>query len=202
MRHAGVLAAGLALLASAAQAAERHHRPGDAHGAQAIALTQAASSPQQPPRAFRWQPFQSRDGGFSVQFPGKPEVSRRTIRTDAGDVISVRHTAGDGAHATYDVTINDYPRDSVGRLTPGRMIDAARDGLVFQSKGRLVSQKAAAVGKVQGRDHEIEGADGMRYHVRLLAVGSRVYQITAMAQPPAQPETQRFFDSFRLTGIR
>lgn len=187
------------LLAAASPAAATGHGDGPAGFTR---IAQAPSSPPDGVRAFQWRMFSSRPGGFGVEFPGRPEVSRRMIRTEIGDVISIRHTAGDGMHATYDVTYNEYPADRLGRLTPRKMVTAARDSLVQQAKGRLVSEKPVSLGKAAGRDCEIIGADGMRYEIRLLVDGSRMYQLIAMAQPPARPDTRKFFDSFRLTGTR
>lgn len=192
MAAAALLAASGAVLAPLAAGGE--------NPAPSLAAQAAPSSPPDGVRAFQWRQFSSRPGGFQVDFPGRPEVSRRRIRTEVGDVASVRHTAGDGVHATYDVTYTEYPPDSFARLTPEKLLTAARDSLVYQSKGRLVSDKRIVAGKAFGRECEITGADGMRYDVRLLAVANRIYQISAIAQPPARPDTRRFFDSFRLAG--
>lgn len=173
---------------------------GSENPAPRLAAQAAPSSPPDGVRAFQWRQFSSRPGGFQVDFPGRPEISRRRIRTEVGEVASVRHTAGDGAHATYDVTYTEYPPDSFARLKPEKLLTAARDSLVYQSKGRLISDKRITAGNAFGRECEIAGADGMRYDVRLLAVANRIYQVSAIAQPPARPDTRRFFDSFRFTG--
>jgi hypothetical protein len=149
----------------------------------------------------RWQIFESAAGKFNVAFPGTPITTRATVRTEIGNVESVRHTAGDGADGTYDVTYNDYPKAGIARLSPAKLLDAARDGLVFQAKGRLVSEQPITVGKIAGREQEIVADDGMRYRIRLLLVENRLYQLTAMARPPARPDEQRFFGSFQLTGV-
>jgi len=146
-----------------------------------------------------WQPFVSEAGRYKTIFPATPVMRRGTLRTEIGAVVSTRHTA-DGAGATYDVTYNDYPKDGIARLSTAQLMDTVRDGLVYQSKGKLVSEKPFMLGKLAGREHEIEGEDGMRYRIRLLVVANRLYQLTAMARPPAQAEAQKFFDSFRLTG--
>jgi hypothetical protein len=57
------------------------------------------------------------------------------------------------------------------------------------------------MGKVAVRDLEIVGVDGMRYRIRLLLVENRLYQLTALARPPARPDEDRFLGSFQLTGM-
>src|SRR5258706_936529 len=145
----------------------------------------------QPRDTESWQLFESAAGRYKVDFPRTPVAKRGTLRTEIGDVVSTRHTA-DSADATYDVTYNDYPKDGIAQLSPVKLMDTVRDGLVYQSKGRLVSEKPFALGKLTGREAEIAGEDGMRYRIRLLLVANRLYQLTAMARPPARPDEQKF----------
>ena len=154
----------------------------------------------QPRDAASWRTFESVPGRYKAAFPAAPVMKQGKLRTEIGEVISTRHTA-DSADATYDITYNDYPKDGIARLSPAKLIDTARDGLVYQSKGRLVSEKPFTLGKFAGREHEIAGEDGMHYRIRLLLVANRLYQITAMARPPARPDEQKFFNSFQLTGV-
>ncbi len=151
--------------------------------------------------AVRWQNYQSEAGRFKVAFPGEPVTKRGKLKVETAEIPATWHTAGDGEEATYDVRFSDYPTKVVARLTPAKLVDAARDGLVAQSKGRLESEKPVGMGKVAGRDLTITGADGMRYRIRLLLVEHRLYQLTAMARPPARADEDRFFGSFQLTGF-
>jgi hypothetical protein len=125
-------------------------------------------------------------------------MKRGKLRTDMGDVVSTRHTA-DSTDATYDVTFNDYPKDAVKRLTSAKLLDTVRDGLMFQAKGHLASERPVTQGKFPARELEIMAEDGTLYRIRLLLVGSRLYQLTALARPPAKPDEQRFFRSFQIT---
>jgi len=148
----------------------------------------------------KWQPYESPAGKFRAAFPGAPTVRHGRRGTEIGDVVTARYSAGDRAGATYDITFSDYPREGIARLSAAKLMDAVRDGLVYLAKGKLVSEKPYTLGRFAGREQEIEGADGMRYRVRLLLVENRLYQLTAMARPPDKAEEQKFFGSFRLTG--
>lgn len=151
--------------------------------------------------SIKWQIFESAEGRFKVTFPGAPVTKRGKFRTEIGDVLSTRYTTGDGADATYDVRYSDYPRAGIARLSPAKLLDALRDGLIAEAKGTLTSEKAYILNGNPGREQEIVAEDGMRYQIRLLLVDNRLYQLTAMAQPPARPDEQRFFSSFQLTGV-
>ncbi len=151
--------------------------------------------------AGTWRTYEFKDGKFKAAFPGTPLVKKGKFPTDLGYVQSARHTAGD-ADATYDVRYNDYPTSTTSKLTAAKMLDAMRDGLVAESKGELASEKSYSLGKFAGRDQEIVGGDGTRYRIRLLLVENRLYQLTAMARPPARADEERFFGSFQLMGIQ
>lgn len=148
----------------------------------------------------KWRTFENSPGRYKASFPGAPVMKRGKLRTEIGEIVSVRHTA-DSADATYDVTYNDYPKDGIARLSATKLLDTVRDGLLHQSKGTLASEIPFTLGKLAGREYEIAVEDGMRYRIRLLLVESRLYQLTAMARLPARPEEKRFFSSFQLTGV-
>ena len=160
------------------------------------------SAPLQAQTSANWRVFESREGKFKVAFPGAPMVKRGKFPTDIGHFVhSARHTAGD-ADATYDVRYNDYPTSTTSKLTPAKMLEAMRDGLVAESKGELGWDKPYMLGKFAGRDQEIIGGDGTRYRIRLLLVDNRLYQLTVMARPPARGDEDRFFGSFQLMGVQ
>jgi len=148
----------------------------------------------------RWRTFESPSGGFRILFPAEPAVRHGTRRTELGDVQTSRYSAADRAGATYNVTFSDYPPAGIAKASAEKLLDASRDGLVYLSRGKLISEKPSPLGKFAGREQEIEGADGTRYFIRLLLVGNRLYQLAAVARPPDTAEAQKFFGSFVLTG--
>jgi hypothetical protein len=152
--------------------------------------------------AAGWRKFESKRGKFSVMFPDIPIETRSKIRTEIGNVASTRFTVVAGTSVTYDVMYNDYPKAGVVKVNPQLLLDAARDGLVNQTKGRLVAEKRIMIGTVPGREQEILGADGTRYWARLALVENRMYQLMAIARPPATADTRTFFDSFQLLRAR
>lgn len=149
----------------------------------------------------RWRIFESAPGKFKVAFPGAPIRKQTGVRTEIGHVVSTRHSAGDGTGTTYDVTYSDYPKAGIARLSPAKLLNAVRDGLVHKAKGRLVSEKPFTMDGIPGRELEILADNGMWYRTRLLLVENRLYQLTAIVQPPTRADEQRFFDSFQLTGL-
>lgn len=162
-----------------------------------LAMGTAQAAQPAPPG---WREFAIPAGRFSVLMPGTPKTTRRTIRTEIGDVAATRYTTTDAGNVTFDVLLNDYPKAGIARASTHKLLDSVRDGLVYQTKGRLVSETRITVANFPGRDQEIVGADGARYRVRLVWAGTRLYQIMTVTPGEARPDAHIFFDSFRITG--
>jgi hypothetical protein len=162
-----------------------------------LAAAAAAAAQPAPPG---WREFTIPAGRFSVLMPGTPKTTRRKIPTEIGDVAATRYTTTDAANVTYDVLLNDYPKAGIARASPHKLLDSVRDGLVYQTQGRLVSEKPITFGKFPGRDQEIIGANGSHYRVRLVWAGTRLYQIMTVTPGEPRPDANIFFDSFKITG--
>lgn len=165
----------------------------------AAAMAGATLQDRNPPG---WREFESKPGRFRVLLPGVPATSRQTIRTDIGNVASTRVTTTDAANVTYDILFNDYPRAGVSKVSPQKLLDGARDGLLYQTKGRLIGEKPLTLANFPGRDQEIMGGDGTHYRIRLVWAGNRLYQIMAVTPGQPRPDAQVFFDSFQIVGNR
>lgn len=163
----------------------------------AAAATDTAPQQGVPPG---WREFQIPAGRFKVLMPGSPKTSSRTIPTDIGNVASTRYTATDAASVTYDVLLNDYPKAGVSRANPQKLLDGARDGLMVQTQGRMVSEKRITLANFPGRDLEIMGGEGTHYRARLVWVETRLYQVMAVTPGKPRPDASVFFDSFQITG--
>lgn len=164
-----------------------------------IAIAGAAPQDRHPPG---WRELESKPGRFKALLPSEPKTSRQNIKTDIGNVIAVRFTASDAANVTYDILFNDYPKDGVIKANPQKLLDSARDGLLYQTKGKLLEEKRIMLGKLPGRDQQIAGGDGTHYRVRLIWAENRLYQIMAVSPGQPRPDAQVFFDGFQLLGNR
>lgn len=177
--------------------AARHWRPLFAGACLGLTIGLAGAAQPVPPG---WREFSLPAGRFSVLMPGTPKTTRRTIRTEIGDVAATRYTTTDAANVTYDVLLNDYPKAGIARANTQKLLDSVRDGLVYQTQGRLVSEKPITLANFPGRDQEIAGANGTHYRVRLVWAGTRLYQIMAVTPGTPRPDANLFFDSFRISG--
>jgi hypothetical protein len=164
-------------------------------------LVAASAAPPQPIPPG-WREFGIPAGRFKVLMPGTPKTSRQTLRTDIGNVAATRYTVTDAANVTYDVLLNDYPRAGIAKANPQKLLEGARDGLMYQTKGRMISDNPITLASFPGRDLEIMGANGSHYRVRLVWVETRLYQVMAVTPGKPEPEADIFFNSFQITGDR
>ncbi|HET9404137.1 MAG TPA: hypothetical protein VFO57_06120 [Burkholderiales bacterium] len=149
-----------------------------------------------------WKEVAIPAGRFKVLMPGAPKTSRQTIRTDIGNVAATRYTVTDNANVTYDVLFNEYPAAGVAKVNPQKLLDSARDGLLYQTKGKMVSEKHITLSGFPGREQIIMSGEGTHYRVRLAWAGNRLYQVMAVSPGKPRPDAELFFDSFQIVGKR
>ena len=84
----------------------------------------------------QWQTYRSIEGGFSVLLPAKPTSNQRTLNTNQGAVPRKALSVQVGSDA-YSVIWTDYDAKDK-RVNAQAALQAARDGLVANAKGKLL----------------------------------------------------------------
>jgi hypothetical protein len=146
--------------------------------------------------------FASTEGGFTVSFPGQPEQSTSTFKAPLGNVeLHVFRAARNKDKELYTLTYNDIPNAQINGDGPEKVLDAARDGGIEATHGKLIKEtKVALANANSSRDLEIE-IQGATTYSRMILAGNRLYVI--MSYPDgSKGSTDRakaFLDSFKLT---
>lgn len=144
----------------------------------------------------------SRDGRYSIDFPGPAQESTQTVTTGAGPttahILSYR-----SRKAEFTALYSDYPPGAVEGMPADRVYAGAIDGAVRGSGGKLRSSVAVQAGNVAGREAVFDAPNGAEtVRVRYFLVGSRLYQL--MYDGPKgsekQPEATDFLNSFQLAA--
>jgi hypothetical protein len=160
-------------------------------------LTLAAATVAQAPAA--WVTYSSPDGRFSARFPRTPATSTQQSKNKDGEPLTQHMiSAQDGD----DVFLLGH-----FEILPGQVftMSEARDGMVRNVNGTLLSETAITLGAYSGVDLVITAeAQGNAYvmNVRAIHTPRRAYVIQAifLRNAPYQSEkTARFFSSFQLT---
>lgn len=150
----------------------------------------------------QWKEFRSAAGRFRILFPGIPGTSEQTTKALSGTIVSRRFTVHIRPGITYDIMYSDYPGSVSANVSSKIILDTARDGLVHQTKGALITEKTIELRTGVGREAEIKGADATVYTVRLVLVGARLYQALVAEQNLQSPNARQFLDSFRIAELR
>jgi hypothetical protein len=147
-----------------------------------------------------FKPFTSKEGRFTISFPGKPDVSTSTVKAPIGDMEMHVFRATRGKES-YTLTYNDYPPDALKGVDAERILDAARDGGVGTTHGKVSKETKIAKSEKNLPSRELEiDIQGTTANARLLLAGNRLYVI--MAYPAnsggSAARAKQFLDSFKL----
>jgi hypothetical protein len=144
--------------------------------------------------------FTSKEGGYSVRFPGTPKVTTQTTRTPLGELKLATATYAKTDGSAFLVTHTDFPPETVKPDTRAKVLDGVRDGLKGQD-GKVLSEKEIGVGKdkLPGRELLVEkGRQHMRF--RVVLKDDRLYQAAVIGSERFVKGTDatRFLDSFEV----
>jgi hypothetical protein len=161
------------------------------------ALTALADSPD-------IKPFASKEGRFTISFPGRPEESTSTQKSPQGDLmLHVFKVARENNREAYTLIYYDYPPDAIKSTDPEKIFDAAQQGGLDATHGKLLKKtdiaktdKAAAT-----RDLDIE-IQGTTNYAKMVLVGNRLYVIMVApdAGRGAADRARAFLDSFKTVS--
>jgi len=145
-----------------------------------------------------WKPFTSKEGGFTILFPGIPTESKQETKTPAG-TITVTFFVAEQDSATYIGGFSVFPRETMKARTEEKRLDNARDGAVAAARGKLEAERKFHLKKHPARELLIKGEKGF-IRSRIYAVENRLYQTMVMGTKEQMKgkEVTRFLDSFQL----
>jgi len=159
-----------------------------------FALVFAAAAPA---LAQEWQEYRSAEGGFRVEMPGTPLVSRTDVQSPVGPLPYFTALVDNGS-AAYFAAYGVYPEAHVAATGPERMLDGARDNVIRNRT--LVSEQRFDFGGAPGRHLVIDTHDGKIVVARIAMVETRMIQAIYIGPKGAEsgPDAQRFINSLAL----
>jgi len=132
--------------------------------------------------------------------PGQPEHAQREI-TIGGLAIAMSMASVRKDGMAFGIAYADLP---AGYDRHAEFLAAAREGLVHNIDGRVISAHEETIDGASGQEFYVEGnVDGrpMRLAARLLVAGSRFYQVVYVGQSDriTDADVDLFLGSFRTT---
>lgn len=156
------------------------------------ALLLSACSPD-----LDWRELNSAEGNFQVLMPGRPKMVSGPAGGAGGSNATMTMWTAETGNALFGAGYTDYSDEATTH------IDASRDGLVRNIRGKIIEDRDTRDGDMILRVIRLEGVapDGAArvMHARLYASSHRLYQMAIIAKPGALTENdlETFFTSFK-----
>ena len=149
-----------------------------------------------------WRELSVPEGRFVVLLPGKARREARALDTAAG-ALTMTMYAFNLKRGTMGVAYTDYPAAALAAEHRREQMDAARDALLRNIQGGVLSEEDVAIAGFPGRQVYAEGrvgADGALLKARFVVVGNRLYQIAYVGAKDgiAMADVDMFLTSFGL----
>jgi len=141
--------------------------------------------------------FVSKEGKYSVGFPGKPMVeSKKAGGIDLNIAIVQKGMGG------FAVIHSDLPADKVKAAKPKDLLDGGQKGLIDNFKAKISSAKDFEFGKQKYPARELVGAkDATNLRFQIILADNRLYQVFVVGPKDmvTGQEADAFFKSFEIT---
>ncbi len=153
-----------------------------------------------------WREFESKEGLFRVEMPGRPRKHQESAGTPVGKLTVLFQIVGDDP--AYMVAYCDYPALVLNANTEHLFDLAIKGGIAgMAAKGaegaRVIQQKSIHWKGFPGRHAEFDIPGKGKAVVRCYLVRQRIYilMVGGAEVDDAAPDMRKFFDSFALTGV-
>jgi hypothetical protein len=146
--------------------------------------------------ALDWREWHAEDGSFMVMMPAKPKSFRRELAIGEHKLLlNMLSTDSDGL--AFGMAYADVPAGASLSL-----VKDARDALVQNIGGQIVSEKLVEAGEAKGLQFQATGRSGeipMFMAARVLRDEKRFYQIVFVGREDsaAQVDSSFFLESFK-----
>jgi len=144
-----------------------------------------------------WAEYVYADDGFAIFAPAEPFRETGTVRGVGGPVELHYYSIPLGHDSGFMVIHGRLHPDD--QRSPQRVLTDAENGTVRGVRGSLIAEIPVSLGDYPGLQIEVEAG---KYHSRnrYYVVERTLYQLLSVAPMgrPISPETDRFFNSFRL----
>jgi hypothetical protein len=149
-----------------------------------------------------WINYTSPTGRYSVLMPSQPKLMNQEGTSSSGAKVPQYVAVAEDSSATYMAAYFDYTAAN------SFSFDKARDGMLSNVKGTLLSEKSISLGGYPGREARISGKNnGVEFltRVRFYDVNKRVFIIQFIVikgndSSEAATKATKFFDSFKVVN--
>ena len=141
--------------------------------------------------------YNSEEGHFKANYPGKPDVSTEVIEEEGvGEIKKLTASYAESALKNYTVVYAEYPEGYFKGKDPIKVLKGSRDGIIKNLGGRISGQKEITSSDYPGYMFKVKS--GNQYFVYNLSLyKNRLYQVWIM-NTQSFPEDTSFLESFEI----
>ncbi len=147
--------------------------------------------------AQEWTTYTYADPGFTIQFPGVPEVQTGTVKNTTGVSLPMTRYAVRQDRVTFSLSVVNYSSTNADALTT--ILETER---TLGASGKVTGAAGARIKRAFGRQLSVNGNDGSRSAIAIFFVNKHLYTLVAQALPPdpmeASGDAIRFQQSLRF----
>ena len=148
-----------------------------------------------------WNTYQPGDCTCYIQLPANPEYQTQSVDSTAIHIYTAKDMTRTPAFV-YTVSFGEYPKEKISDAEHlKKTLEGDRDGFAKSVNGKLLTDKAATLGKWPVRIFTYSGEDGLaRYILREIIIENRIFQLVVCVpkDKTEDPDIAKFFESFRL----
>ena len=140
--------------------------------------------------------YESKEGKYSVQFPGKP--NKTTNKAGGIDLHIAIVEMGMGGFA---VIHSDFPPEAIKAAKPKALLDGGQKGLIENFKAKVTSSRDFEFGMEKYPARELIGEkDKLNLRIQIILAGNRLYQVFVVGskEQVTSKEADAFFKSFEI----
>ena len=149
-------------------------------------------------QAQQWSAYQSPDGRYKVDMPGKPSVDRAPVKlNDGGTVTNVEVMVELGDQAFLAIH-TDFAPGTFASVGAQQALINGRDAAT--TNRRLLSDRSLTIAGYPAREYVFETKDDLILLCRAALARNRMFQAIAVypAGKPEPAEARRFINSFDI----
>jgi hypothetical protein len=147
--------------------------------------------------------FTSKDGHFTINFPGEPTHSEQSVATEVGDILMETYMYQKSETEIFMVAYSDYPSIYVSESNAEELLAGGKTG-AMESLGIVATETDEDV-ELNGHPGNYFTANNGQYYVcyEMYLVNNRLYQIAILrdGSSPTQEDVDGFTKTFNLTEI-
>lgn len=148
---------------------------------------------------YTWETYNSPDGRFSVELPGKPVFEEQHAQRSDGTMLTYHHVkAKPAARSMFAVAY--YERSTT--LDPDTIIENVRKNTAARLQAMIIAEKPLTINGLVAREIQFQTPKNVVLTERVIVEADRYYTLMVSTERDPSSEAQnmqRFFDSFKLT---